>query len=144
MNKKSMETMFSSSTPEWATPQWLFDILNSRYHFTLDACATEENHKVDNYFTPNQDGLKQKWWGRVYCNPPYGREIGKWIKKASESDCLVVMLLPARTDTQYFHDFIYKKKNVEIEFLKGRLKFNDGKNPAPFPSMIVVFNSHLK
>ena len=144
MNQASLKTMFSSLTPEWATPQWLFDTLDSMYHFTLDACATEENHKVDNYFTPNQDGLKQKWWGRVYCNPPYGREIGEWIKKASESDCLVVMLLPARTDTHYFHDLIYKKKNVEIEFLKGRLKFNDGKNPAPFPSMIVVFNSHLK
>lgn len=141
MNTKLRATMFSSATSEWGTPQSLFDALNKKYQFTLDACATEENFKVSNYYTVEKDGLSQPWNGRVYCNPPYGRTIGKWVKKAYESACLTVMLLPARTDTRWFHDFIYHNDNAKIQFLRGRLKFNDGKNPAPFPSMIVVFNS---
>ena len=134
--------MMTSNTPEWETPQNLFDQLNQEFHFCLDVCATKENAKVSQFFTKEDDGLKQDWGtdGRffVWMNPPYGREIGKWIKKASESGS-VVALLPARTDTKWFHDYIYNK--AEIRFIKGRLKFGDSKNSAPFPSMVVIFNS---
>ena len=130
--------LFTSNTPEWATPQDFFDKLDEEFHFDLDVCATPENAKCEKYFTKDDDGLSQQWGGVVYCNPPYGREIGKWVKKCSEYEGESVMLLPARTDTRWFHDYIYGK--AEIRFIKGRLKFNDGKNPAPFPSMVVVFN----
>lgn len=115
------DVMFSSKTDMWATPQWLFDELNERYHFTLDVCAVEENAKCANFYSPELDGLSQPWKGRVWCNPPYGRNIGKWVQKAADSDALVVMLLPARTDTRWFHDYIYGK--ADVKFLKGRLKF---------------------
>lgn len=134
MNKN---LMFSSKTDLWETPQDLFDRLNDIHHFTLDVCATSENAKCDNYYSPEIDGLLQKWEGTCWCNPPYGREIEKWIKKAYESDCKVVMLLPSRTDTKWFHDYCIKG---EIEFIKGRLKFGNSKNAAPFPSMIVIFD----
>ena len=131
--------MWTSNTDLWSTPQNLFVELNKEFQFDLDTCADDSNHKCDKYFTRELDGLKQNWGGcRAYCNPPYGREIGKWVKKASESETLVVMLLPARTDTKWFHDYIYGK--AEIRFIKGRLKFGDCKNSAPFPSMIVIFN----
>lgn len=134
---------FSSETDEWATPQELFDNLDAKYHFTLDPCATEQNHKCDTYFTKKQNGLAQNWGGYiVFCNPPYGRQIGKWVEKASKEKCKTVMLLPARTDTKWFHEYIYKK--AEIHFLKGRLKFGESKNSAPFPSMIVVFDNREK
>lgn len=138
------EVMFSSKTDLWSTPQWKFDELNEEFHFTLDPCATDENHKCDKYFTKEQDGLSQDWGqDTVYINPPYGREIGKWVEKASEThkayNNTLVMLLPARTDTKWFHKYIYKKENVSIDFLEGRLKFGDSKNSAPFPSMVVIF-----
>ena len=132
--------LFTSNSDQWATPQDLFDKLNEIYHFELDVCADESNHKCDKYFTVEQDGLKQLWKGICFMNPPYGREIGKWIKKAYESSlngATVVCLLPSRTDTKWFHDYIYNK--AKIEFIKGRLKFGNSKNSAPFPSMIVVF-----
>lgn len=134
------EGMFSSTTDEWATPQNVFDALDKEFKFTLDPCATKENAKCKNFFTKEDDGLKQKWgWQTVFCNPPYGREIGKWVKKAyEETQAKTVMLIPARTDTRWFHDYIYGK--AEIRFLKGRLKFGDSKNSAPFPSMVVIFN----
>jgi len=132
--------LMSSNTSEWATPQVFFNDLDKKFHFTLDPCCTEENHKCSNYFTKEQDGLKMSWEGyRVFCNPPYGREINKWVEKAyneNKKGTFIVMLLPARTDTRWFHDFIYNKH--EIRFIKGRLKFNDGKQSAPFPSMIVI------
>ena len=136
--------MFSSKTDQWATPQDLFDELDKEFHFTLDPRADDYNYKCDKWFTVEQDGLAQSWAGEtVFCNPPYGRDIVKWVKKASDENKLhgitVVMLIPARTDTKYFHEYIYKKSNVEIRFLKGRLKFGDAKNSAPFPSMVCVF-----
>ena len=136
--------MFSSKRDDWETPQWLFDELDSEFHFTLDPCADKENHKCEKYFTKEQDGLAQSWEGEtVFCNPPYGKEIKKWVERcyihSKIENGLAVMLIPARTDTKYFHDFIYKKENVELRFLKGRLKFGKSKNGAPFPSMIVVF-----
>lgn len=100
--------LFTSNTDEWATPQALFDELNEEFHFTLDPCSTDENAKCEMHYTKAEDGLKQDWTGqRVYCNPPYGRQIGKWVKKAHDSKCLTVMLLPARTDTKWFHEYIY-------------------------------------
>lgn len=139
------EVMFSSATDEWATPQNLFDELDKEFRFELDVCANESNHKCDKYYTKEQDGLLMSWIadGAIWCNPPYGREIGNWVNRAwhASADATVVMLLPARTDTKWFHDYIYKKPNVEIRFIKGRLKFGDSKNSAPFPSMIVVFRS---
>ena len=130
--------LFTSTTDLWATPQDLFDRLNAKYQFTLDVCAIPENAKCERFFTPEIDGLSQEWGGeRCFCNPPYGREIGKWIEKAYNSNTLVVMLLPARTDTKWFHDYCIKG---DITFLRGRLKFGNSKNYAPFPSMIVVFN----
>ena len=130
--------LFSSKTDMWETPQNFFDELNKEFRFTCDVCAIEENAKCAKFYTPEQDGLKQTWGGGVcWMNPPYGREIGKWVKKASESKATVVCLLPARTDTRWFHDYIYGK--AEIRFVRGRLKFGGSKNSAPFPSMVVVF-----
>lgn len=139
MNSK---VMFSSKTDDWATPPAFFQELDKEFHFNLDPCADENNHKCDKYFTVAENGLLQAWGGwRVFCNPPYGREIGKWVEKAyrenQEHGNLVVMLLPARTDTKWFHDFIYNV--AEIRFIRGRLKFGDSKNSAPFPSMVVIY-----
>lgn len=141
--------LFSSASDQWATPQAFFDELNEEFGFTLDPCADEYNHKCTRYFTKEIDGLKQSWEGEiVFCNPPYGRETGRWVAKASdEAQCentKVVMLIPARTDTRWFHNYIYKKQGVEIRFIKGRLKFGDSKNSAPFPSMVVIFNGDGK
>ncbi len=134
--------MYSSKTDEWATPQDFFDKLNEEFNFTLDPCANEENHKCSKYYTEKEDGLIQSWQGEtVFVNPPYGREIGQWVEKSylesKKENTIVVMLIPARTDTKWFHNFIYKKS--EIRFIKGRLKFGESKNSAPFPSMVVVF-----
>ncbi len=135
--------MFSSKTSEWETPQDFFDKLNAEFNFTLDPCATRENAKCAKYFTVEDDGLKQDWQGEiVFCNPPYGRAIKDWVKKCYEEsrkeNTTVVMLIPARTDTKHFHEYIYHKAK-EIRFIKGRLKFGNSKNSAPFPSMVVVF-----
>jgi len=135
------KTLFSSQSDEWATPQKIFDELNEEFGFNLDPCASSENHKCDRFYTIEDDGLSQKWGGcRVFCNPPYS-QIDKWVEKAfretREDNTLVVLLIPSRTDTRYFHDFIYQR--AEIRFVKGRLKFGDGKGSAPFPSMVVIF-----
>ena len=135
---------FSSKTPEWATPQALFDELNAEFDFTLDPCCTEENAKCAKFYTKETNGLSKDWDGeRVFVNPPYGREMPKWVKKSAEArGGLVVMLIPARTDTKYFHDYIYNK--AEIRFVRGRIKFEGaqvGSGAAPFPSMIVIFRS---
>lgn len=134
MNK---EVMFSSKTDMWETPQCFFDALNAEFGFTCDVCALPENAKCEKYFTPDQDGLLQEWTGVCWCNPPYGRQIGKWVQKAAQSKCTVVMLLPARTDTRWYHEWIHNK--AEVRFLRGRLKFGGCQNSAPFPSMVVVF-----
>ncbi len=131
------DVMWSSKTDLWATPQDLFDKYNAIYHFETDVCAFPENAKCKRFFTPEMDGLKQEWTGVCWCNPPYGRQIGKWVEKACKSFATVVMLLPARTDTKWFHD--YCLPYGKIEFLRGRLKFGGCNNSAPFPSMIVVF-----
>lgn len=134
--------MFSSKSDEWETPIDVFNRLNEEFDFDLDPCADENNHKCDRYFTKKQNGLIQNWGGsKVFCNPPYGKEISAWVRKCSDEskkeNTVVVMLIPARTDTKWFHDYIYQK--AEVRFLKGRLKFGGSKNNAPFPSMVVVF-----
>lgn len=140
-NVKNENIHFSSKSNDWSTPKEFFDTLNKEFKFNLDPCASNENAKCINYFTKEIDGLSKSWDGfNVFCNPPYGREIGKWVKKASEAKRgVVVMLIPARTDTKYFHEFIYNK--AEIRFLKGRLKFGGVRNSAPFPSMLVIFKN---
>lgn len=133
-----MNVHFSSATNEWATPQAFFDDLNREFKFTLDVASTDQNAKCERHFTERDDGLAQSWDGEVvWCNPPYGRAIKDWVRKASEAKATVVMLIPARTDTSYFHDYIYNK--TEIHFVRGRLKFGEAVNSAPFPSMVVVF-----
>jgi len=159
---------FSSKTDNWATPQDFYDKLNERFNFNLDPACNNSNCKTEiwiYYDDTGRDWLIENWsilednyhtrmidfdhfpWKRskVFCNPPYWRVLKDWVKKASEEIkkdyCdLIVMLIPARTDTRYFHEYIYNKPNVEIEFIKGRLKFWDSKNSAPFPSMLVIFN----
>ena len=143
MKAESLKMMFSSATDMWATPQSFFDELNNEFHFTLDPCATKVNAKCNKFYTIDEDGLRQDWGGEVvFCNPPYGKMISSWVRKCSEEarkpNTAVVALLPSRTDTRYFHDYIYGKAK-EIRFIKGRLKFGDSKNSAPFPSMVVVF-----
>lgn len=140
MDKLTMDLMFSSKTDMWATPQPLFDSLDREFGFDLDVCAIPENAKTARFYTPDQDGLTLPWNGVVWCNPPYGRQIGKWVERASLFRSLgstIVMLLPARTDTKWFHEYIYG--HAEIRFLRGRLRFGGVSSPAPFPSMIVVF-----
>jgi phage N-6-adenine-methyltransferase len=131
---------FSSATDEWATPQSLFDDLSVVFgDFTLDPCATPQNAKCVTYFTRQQDGLAHRWQGKVFMNPPYGRDIGRWVKKAYEESldgALVVCLLPARTDTRWWHDYA---SHGYVYFLRGRLRFGTAINSAPFPSAIVTF-----
>ena len=134
--------LFTSKTDLWSTPQDFFDRLNSIYHFTIDVCALPENAKCAKYYTPIDDGLKQDWSNEiVWCNPPYGRTIGLWIEKAYReylNGTRIVMLLPARTDTRWFHDYLINQ--AQIVFIRGRLRFGNATSPAPFPSMLAIFN----
>lgn len=144
-SKSNLQVHFSSASNEWATPQYLFKYLDDTYHYTLDPCCTKETAKCKKFYTIEDDGLAQDWsQDVVYVNPPYGRIIGQWIKKAydeSRRGATVVCLIPARTDTKYFYNYCIKAS--EIIFLTGRIKFiEDGKKlkaGAPFPSCIVVF-----
>lgn len=133
------DLMFSSKTDLWSTPQDFFEEWDSKFNFTLDVCSDGVNNKCDKFFTEESNGLSQKWEGVCWMNPPYGRTIGQWVKKAYESSlegATVVCLVPSRTDTKWWHDYAMKG---EITFIKGRLKFGGNKNPAPFPSAVVVF-----
>ena len=144
---------FSSAKQDWETPPEVFDPLNEEFDFTLDVCATHKNRKCHNYFGKSIDGLFCGWGGKCWMNPPYGREISKWVLKAwqetqllerTETE-LVCCLLPARTDTRWWHEYIWDEKKhrprygVEVRFLKGRIKFVGAPHPAPFPSCIVIF-----
>jgi phage N-6-adenine-methyltransferase len=136
--------LFTSNTDLWATPKDFFILLDEEFDFDLDVCANAENAKCTHYFSPEQDGLKQEWIGTCWMNPPYGRVIGDWVKKAYESSlngATVVCLLPARTDTRWWHDYCMKG---EIRLVRGRLKFGDSKNSAPFPSAVVIFGKQAK
>lgn len=132
---------FSAQTCVWPTPDSLFDKLDAEFGFTLDVCCLPENAKCTKYFTPDDDGLLQNWYGKVWCNPPYGNRIGDWVEKAfreAHNGVTTVMLLPVRTDTRWFHSWVIGK--AEIRFLKGRLKFGNAENSAPFPSMVIIYN----
>jgi phage N-6-adenine-methyltransferase len=132
---------FSSATDEWATPQDFFDKLAATYQFTTDVCATKENAKCADFYTKEDNGLTKDWVGVCWMNPPYGRDIKYWVRKAYESaranGAIVVCLLPARTDTSWWHDYVLP--HGQVTFIRGRLKFGGAKNSAPFPSAIVVF-----
>jgi phage N-6-adenine-methyltransferase len=150
MNK----VVFSSKSNEWETPLSFYSEQDVKYHFTLDPCCTNDNHLCSKYYTKEDNGLLHTWKGeRVFVNPPYGREIGKWVKKAYEESLegtLIMLFIPSRTDTKWFHDFILGK--ADVNFLKGRFKFEnrtfpswraDGnfkKSPAPFPMLLAVYN----
>jgi phage N-6-adenine-methyltransferase len=136
--------MFSSNTDLWATPWDFFEKLDDEFDFNLDVCATKENAKCRNFYDKETNGLDQPWLGNCWMNPPYGREIGKWVKKAYEEShkgATVVCLLPARTDTRWWHDYCMKG---EIRLVRGRLKFGDSTNSAPFPSAVVIFGKQAK
>lgn len=144
MNK----VLFSSNSVEWSTPQKLFDDLNSEFNFTLDLCASEFNHKLDRYYSIDNSCFDHSLTGeRIFCNPPYDRKFVPRVLSFVTSKIymrdvsIAVFLLPARTDVKWFHDFIYNK--CEIRFLKGRLRFNDSVNVAPFPSMLCIFRGEL-
>jgi len=133
--------LYTSDSAEWSTPQDFFDKLNEEFHFTLDPCSTDENAKCERHYTKAQDGLKQDWTGEtVFCNPPYGRGIEAWCKKCYEHSVgggTAVLLVHARTDTKWFHDWVYGK--AELRFIRGRLHFNGSKWNAPFPSLVAVY-----
>lgn len=140
LTQEQLSGMTSSATPEWETPTAFFDKLNAEFGFTVDVCATPENAKCARYYTAKENGLIQDWKGVCWMNPPYGREIPKWIRKAfisAKQGATVVCLVPARTDTRWWHDHIEGK--AEVRFVKGRLKFNGHKWNAPFPSAVVIF-----
>lgn len=130
---------FMSNKTDWGTPKEIFDPLNAEFNFTLDPCATEENAKCVRFYTVEDDGLSQSWANEtVFMNPPYGREISAWVKKAYEEvEATVVCLLPARTDTIWWHNYCMCAD--EIRFIRGRIKFVGGKSSAPFPSAVVIF-----
>jgi phage N-6-adenine-methyltransferase len=133
---------FSSRKDEWATPRDVFTELDAEFGFDLDPCATPENAKCERFYTREQDGLAQPWLGHVFMNPPYGRDIGRWMEKAwraaQETADVVVCLVPARTDTAWGHNYVARG---EVRFLRGRLRFGDASTGAPFPSAVVVFRN---
>lgn len=144
MKQEALKVLFSSEDMTWETPQDFFDKLDSEFNFDLDPCASHMTAKCKTYFTEDDDGLVQSWAGHtVFCNPPYGRGIKRWIKKAYleslEPNTVVVLLIPSRTDTAYWHDYVMRAE--EIRFVRGRLKFGGSKNSAPFPSAVVVFGN---
>jgi site-specific DNA-methyltransferase (adenine-specific) len=127
---------------EWETPPDLFRQLDNEFRFALDVAASRTNALCPAYITKDRDALSRSWngWGAVWCNPPYGREIGRWVQKAFEEaqkGCTVVMLIPARTETTYWHDYVMHA--AEIRFMRGRLRFSGALIDAPFPSAVVVF-----
>lgn len=137
------EVLFSSNKQDWTTPKDFFNKLDKEFNFTLDPCCYPETALCKKYFTEKEDGLKQSWEGEtVFCNPPYDRETKKWVikayKESRKENTKVVMLIPARPDVSYFHDYIQPHAK-EIRFIRGRLKFGNSKNAAPFPSMVIIF-----
>lgn len=142
-----IKSMVSSKTNEWATPQWLFDELNTEFSFTLDPCATKENHKCSKFYTIETDGLNQSWAGEtVFMNPPYGGNTGEWIKKAlneSRKGAIVACLIVSSTDRSYWHDLIFPFAD-QIRFIRGRITFGEARSTAPFASAIVIFGKQFK
>ncbi len=140
-------SLYSSRSEEWPTPQAFFESLNSEFRFTLDPCATRGNAKCLRFYTKKDDGLAQSWGAhRVFCNPPYGKAMRQWARKCYEAStlgALVVLLAHARTDTRWFHDWVYGKA-TELQFVRGRLKFGDGHQSAPFPSLVAIYRPRTR
>lgn len=143
------KVLFSSVDTTWETPQEFFNTLNEEFNFTLDPCCLPETAKCNKFYTPKENGLIQDWSGEtVFVNPPYGKEINKWAEKChkeAKKGTVIVMLVPVRTSTRWFHNWIYG--HAEIRLLKGKLKFllnKQIKGNAPFASMVVVFNGKNK
>jgi len=149
------EVHYSSKSRDWETPESIFKPLQEEFNIVLDVCATDQNKKCDAYLDRKLNGLTSEWLivgetgkpskGACWMNPPYGREVGAWVRKAhaeSLKGITTVALLPARTDTKWFHEYIYGK--TEIRFFKGRIRFVNAKASAPFPSMIVIFKPQKK
>lgn len=145
MSKFLNKEFFSSKSDEWSTPLDLFNILNAEFSFNLDPCSSDLNFLCENHFTKIDNGLVQNWSGyNVFCNPPYS-DIKNWVKKCYDeflkNNTLIVLLIPARTDTKYFHEYILPY--AEIRFIKGRLRFGGSSQNAPFPSIICVFRGKI-
>ncbi len=133
-----------SESPEWETPQWLFDLLDNEFHFQVDVCASENNHKCERYYSRADDGLTQDWPAICWMNPPYGREIALWMAKATaeaRKGIVVVCLVPARTDTEWWWENCIAG---EIRFIRGRLQFTGSNTAAPFPSAVVVLGPEIE
>lgn len=147
MNK---DLMFSSKEEKWQTPDDVFNKLNKEFNFTLDPCCQHDSAKCKKHYTPTENGLLQSWEGEtVFVNPPYGRDLKTWVQKSynesTKDNTVVVLLIPSRTDTSYFHDYIYHKS--EIRFLRGRIKFinpitKKQGDSAPFGSMVIVMGNN--
>lgn len=141
-----MKVHYSSNKHTWETPQDFFNKLNTLFNFTLDACAEDCTAKVDEYYTEEDNALIQKWDGVVWCNPPYGRQQGKFVHKALEeynkNDSTIVLLIPARPDTKLWQDMIFPNA-TQICFVRGRLRFGNSKDNAPFPCALVVFSDNM-
>ena len=148
MNGKDT-VLFSHKSDEHSTPQWLFDLLDKEFHFECDAAATVSNTKCKFFIGAAYDSLKTEWLSdgiheTFWCNPPYS-QIAAFLKKAyeeSQKGALVVCLIPVRSDTYYWHDYVMKAQ--EIRFVKGRLKFGDATTGAPFPSCVVIFDKSMR
>lgn len=138
-------SLYSNRTDEWPTPMDLFVALDREFRFTLDPCASTRNAKCSRFYTKDDDGLRQSWGrNRVFCNPPYGRTMRQGAEKcfrSAQAGALVVLLAHARTDTRWFHDWVYGK--AEIRFVRGRLRFGDGRQSAPFPSLVAIYRPTL-
>ena len=141
MTQEQQGTIFSAQTCLWSTPQYLFDELHQEFGFELDVCATPDNAMLPKYWTAEDDGLLMPWEAVNWCNPPYGNRISDWLHKArleAANGAITVFLIPARTDTRWFHEHVLGQAS-EIRFIKGRLKFGDASNSAPFPSMLIIY-----
>lgn len=146
MDENTLQVLFSSKTDDHSTPQDFFNKLNEEYQFDLDVCASVENAKCPNFFTKENDALKQDWKGTCWMNPPYGRDIINWMQKAynehKKNKNTIVCLVPVRTDTNWWHSYVEGK--AKVKFIKGRLKFGNAQNSAPFPSALVIYKPRQK
>lgn len=146
MDENTLQVLFSSKTDDHSTPQDFFNKLNEEYQFELDVCASESNAKCSKFFTKEQDALKQDWTGTCWMNPPYGRDIILWMEKAykehKKNKNTIVCLVPVRTDTNWWHSYVEGK--AKVKFIKGRLKFGNSANSAPFPSALVIYKPKQK
>lgn len=141
-----MRTIYMSKSPEWETPQELFDELNKEFHFDLDVASTHENAKCERHFTEEDDGLAQEWSGTVWCNPPYGRQLKDWVKACGTYEGgQAVMLIPVRADTSWWHEYIWDNPHTkDIRLIRGRVHFNNSPHGAPFASCVIVFDPKRK